>query len=68
MMFAPVFEQTAASLVDAFVVRAREIKARASGGGDAGFAGYAAPSGRSDGRDDDRSDADGADGGDGGGD
>jgi ribosome-associated toxin RatA of RatAB toxin-antitoxin module len=34
MMFAPVFEQTAASLVDAFVVRAREIKARASGGGD----------------------------------
>lgn len=68
MMFAPVFEQTAASLVDAFLVRAREIKARASGGGDAGFAGYAAPSGRSDGRDDDRSDADGADGGDGGGD
>jgi ribosome-associated toxin RatA of RatAB toxin-antitoxin module len=66
MMFAPVFEQTAASLVDAFVVRARQIKARAADGGDAGYAG---PFGRSDGRDDDdRGDASGADGGDGGGD
>ena len=33
MMFAPMFEQTAASLVDAFVVRAREIDARKSSGG-----------------------------------
>lgn len=34
MMFAPMFEQTAASLVDAFVVRAREINSRKSAGGD----------------------------------
>lgn len=33
MMFTPVIEQTAASLVDAFVARAREINARESGGG-----------------------------------
>ena len=33
LMFAPMFEQTAASLVDAFVVRAREINARRSSGG-----------------------------------
>lgn len=39
MMLAPIFEQTAASLVDAFVVRAREIKARASGGGGDGGGG-----------------------------
>jgi ribosome-associated toxin RatA of RatAB toxin-antitoxin module len=39
MMLAPIFEQTAASLVDAFVVRAREIKARAAGGGHIGGGG-----------------------------
>jgi ribosome-associated toxin RatA of RatAB toxin-antitoxin module len=61
MMFAPLFEQTAASLVDAFVARAREVKARGQGGDPA-------PIGAS-GRDDERSDAtsDG-DGGGGGGD
>ena len=36
MMFAPVFEQTAGSLVDAFVARAREINAREDAGGDGG--------------------------------
>ena len=36
MMLTPVIEQTASSLVDAFVARAREINARESGGGDVG--------------------------------
>ena len=36
MMFAPVFEQTAGSLVDAFVARARDINAREDAGGDGG--------------------------------
>lgn len=38
LMFAPVFEQTAASLVDAFVARAREINAREAAGGEGGAA------------------------------
>ena len=36
MMFTPVIEQTAGSLVDAFVARAREINARESSGDDGG--------------------------------
>jgi ribosome-associated toxin RatA of RatAB toxin-antitoxin module len=36
MMLTPVIEQTASSLVDAFVARAREINARESSGGDVG--------------------------------
>jgi ribosome-associated toxin RatA of RatAB toxin-antitoxin module len=36
MMLTPVIEQTAGSLVDAFVARAREINAREASGGDGG--------------------------------
>ncbi|MFM7707018.1 MAG: type II toxin-antitoxin system RatA family toxin, partial [Gammaproteobacteria bacterium] len=39
MMFTPVIEQTAGSLVDAFVARAREINAREASGGDGGDVG-----------------------------
>lgn len=60
MMLTPVIEQTASSLVDAFVARAREINARESSGGDVGPLGL---QGRSD-----REDANGAADGDGGGD
>lgn len=63
MMLTPVIEQTAGSLVDAFVARAREINARGSSGGDIGLLGS---QGRSD-RDDVDDAADGAGGGDGGG-
>lgn len=63
MMLTPVIEQTASSLVDAFVARAREINARESSGGDGGYAGL---QGRSD-RDDANDAADGGGGGDGGG-
>jgi hypothetical protein len=63
LMLTPVIEQTASSLVDAFVARAREINARESSGADGGYAG---PQGRSD-RDDANDAADGGGGGDGGG-
>lgn len=63
MMLTPVIEQTAGSLVDAFVERAREINARGSSGGDVSFLG---PYGRSD-RDEANGAADGDGGGDGGG-
>jgi ribosome-associated toxin RatA of RatAB toxin-antitoxin module len=39
MMLTPVIEQTASSLVDAFVARAREINAREASGGDGGGGG-----------------------------
>ena len=61
MMFSPMFEQTAASLVDAFVARAREVAARRSGDGDAGYIGYSGSSKRDD------AEGDGDGGGDGGG-
>jgi len=63
LMLTPVIEQTAGSLVDAFVARAREINARESSGGDGGYPGL---QGRSD-RDDANDAADGDGGGDGGG-
>lgn len=63
MMFTPLIEQTAGSLVDAFVARAREINARESGGGD--VSSFAA-AGRSD-RDDVRDAGEGDGSGDGGG-
>jgi ribosome-associated toxin RatA of RatAB toxin-antitoxin module len=63
LMLTPVIEQTAGSLVDAFVARAREINARESSGGDGGYPGL---QGRSN-RDDANDAADGDGGGDGGG-
>ena len=61
MMFSPMFAQTAASLVDAFVVRAREVAARRSDDGNAFFIGLHGSSKRDDAEDD------GDGGGDGGG-
>ena len=63
MMFSPMFEQTAASLVDAFVVRAREVAARRSDDGNAVYS-WAHGSSKPDGAD---ADGEGGGGGVGGG-